>query len=132
MAKKNSEKAFGEILLVSIDQAFSTLGEKSKTAIYRTLEANFALSRHDIPNRVPDFSDALEQIFGLASKQLEILIMKCLNTKVACSYKWEGPKWLVPNVTFTEYVKLAKLSFEKNRKVGEVEVVLDAEQRHGI
>ncbi len=128
MAKQNSDKAFGEILIESIDQAFMTLGENSRTAIYKTLESKFGLPRQDIPNRVADFSNALEQVFGVAARQLEILIMKCLNAKVACSYKWAGPKWLVPNVTFTEYVRLAKLSFDDNRRIGEVEVVLDAEQ----
>ena len=125
MSKRKREKNFNQILLESIDKAFLTLGENSKSTIYFHLECEFAISRHDIPDRVGDFSDALEQIFGLAARQLEILIMKCLNEKVFCTYKWVGPNWLLPDLTFTKYVKLVELWCEDTKKIGKVEVILD-------
>jgi hypothetical protein len=90
--ERKREKKFNDILLESIDKAFLTLGENSKSAIYFYLESKFAISRQDIPDRVHDFSDALEQFFGLAARQFEILIMKCLNEKIECTYDWVGPK----------------------------------------
>jgi hypothetical protein len=125
MSKCRTEK-FGATLLDSIDEALSVLGEKAKLSIYFNLETKFAISRQDIPNRLGDFSDALEQIFGLGARQIEILIMKCLNEKVHCKYEWVGPKWLVPDVTFTKYVELLELWYEKAEKTLEVEVTLDA------
>ncbi len=86
LSKQKSENNFSDILLESIDQAFSLLGEKAKTSIYIHLEIKFAIPRKDIPKKVGDFSDALEQIFGLAAPQLEILIMKYLNQKVNSAY----------------------------------------------
>ena len=109
IGKRKREKKFNAILLDSIDEAFLTLGENSKSAIYFHLESKLAISRQDIPERICDFSDALEQVFGLAAHQLEILIMKCLNEKINCTYEWVGPKWLVPDLTFTKYVKLLEL-----------------------
>ena len=125
MSKRKREKEFSQILLESIDKAFLTLGEKAKSITYIHLESEFAISRRDIPDRVDDFSDALEQIFGLAARQLEILIMKCINEKVYCRYKWVGPKWLIPDLTFTKYVKLMELWCEDTEKIGKVEVMLD-------
>jgi hypothetical protein len=129
LGKRKSEKKFKAILLEAIDEAFLTLGENSKSAIYFHLESKFAISRQDIPDRICDFSDALEQVFGLAARQLEILIMKCLNEKIDCTYEWVGPKWLVPDLTFTKYVKLLELWHEDKKKNVEVEVMLDAEEQ---
>jgi hypothetical protein len=124
--ERKREKKFNDILLESIDKAFLTLGENSKSAIYFHLESKFAISRQDIPDRVHDFSDALEQIFGFAARQLEILIMKCLNEKIECTYDWVGPKWLIPELTFSKYVKLLELCFIDKKKNVEVELLLDA------
>ena len=126
MGKRNSEKKFSQILVESIDEAFLTLGENSKSLLYFYLETKFAISKQDIPKRIDDFSDALEQIFGVAALQIEILIMKCLNQRVNCTYKWVGPKWLVPDLTFTKYVILMRLSCEVTEKIDNTEVVLNA------
>ena len=129
MSKRKRERKFNIILLGAIDEAFLTLGENARTAIYGHLESKFAISKQDIPDRVGDFSDALQQIFGLATPQLEILIMKHLNLKVDCTYRWAGPKWLVPDLTFVKYVKLLELWCEDREKIGDVEVLLDAGEK---
>ena len=126
--ERKREKKFNDILLESIDKAFLTLGENSKSAIYFHLENKFAISRQDIPDRIHDFSDALEQIFGLAARQLEILIMKCLNEKIECTYSWVGPKWLIPDLNFSKYVKLLELCFMDKKKNVEVELLLDSKE----
>jgi hypothetical protein len=129
VSKRKREEKFSAILLEAIDEAFSTLGNRAKSSIYLHLESKFAISKQDIPERVGDFSEALEQIFGLAAPKLEILIMKCLNEKVKCTYNWVGPKWLVPDLTFTKYVKLMELGCEETEKIGEVEVILDVGEK---
>lgn len=125
MSKRKRERKFSIILLKAIDEAFLTLGENARTAIYCHLESKFAISRQDIPDRIGDFSDALEQIFGLAAPQLEILIMKFLNRCVKCEYKWVGPKWLVPDLTFKKYVVLTELTFKDTSKIENVEILVD-------
>ena len=112
-------------MLESIDRAFLTLGENAKSSLYFHLETKFAISRQDIPDRVGDFSDALEQIFGLGARQIEILIMKYLNQRADCTYEWVGPKWFVPDLTFTKYVNLMRLSCKETDKIGYIEVILD-------
>ncbi len=129
MAEKTVNKKFNNIFIESVDEAFSSLGEKAKQAIYLHLQTKFALSKKDFPERINDFSNALEQIFGVAARQLEILIMKRLHEKIDCSYRWDGPKWLVPDLTFPKYVILLKLSLEETSRIGEVEVILDADEQ---
>lgn len=129
MSKRKRERKFSIILLKAIDEAFLTLGENARTAIYYHLESKFAISRQDIPDRIGDFSDALEQIFGLAAPQLEILIMKFLNRRVKCEYEWVGPKWLVPDLTFKKYVALAELTFKDTSKIENMEILVDGGEK---
>ena len=125
MKKKTNGKKFDQILLESIDEALSALGEKAKESIYHHLNHDFSIPKRDIPSRVNDFSTAIEQIFGETAQHIEILIMKCLQKKVKGSYEWNGPKWLVPDLTFVKYVKLMKVSYEDTERADNVEVILD-------
>ncbi len=116
-------------MLESIDEAFSSLGESAKKSIYFHLGQEFMIMRQDIPDKTSDFSDALQQIFGLGARMLEILIMTKLNEKIGSNYKWEGPNWLVPELTFTQYITLSKLFYEDNGIIGQVEVIVDGEKQ---
>lgn len=129
MGKNRGGEKFEQILLDSIDEAFSTLGESVKKSIYFHLEHKFMIARQDIPYSIDNFSDALERIFGLGARHLEILIMKKLHEKITCFYEWNGPSWLVPDLTFRKYVELMRLCYEDKGKIGEVEVWIDAEEK---
>ena len=95
--------------------------------MYFYLDTKFAISKQDIPKRIDDFSDALEQIFGQGARQIEILIMKYLNQRVDCTYKWVGPKWLVPDLTLKKYVILLKLCSQETEKNCNMVVIFNAE-----
>jgi len=115
-------------LLEAIDEAYSCLGEPVKKSIYFHMENDFHITKKEIPSRIDDFTNALELIFGPGAKHLEVLIMKSLHEKVNCSYKWEGPNWLAPNLTFKEYVELAKIGCVEDR-IGIFEVIVDEEEK---
>lgn len=130
LTKNNDSKKFEVILLETLDEALSTLGETVKKTIYFHLQQKFLIAKQEIPYKIDDFSDALEQIFGSGARTLEILIMMKLHQKIKSRYRWEGPKWLVPELTFSQYVELLKSFYEDNGKIGQVEVIIDAgEQR---
>ena len=124
MAKTKKEKEFDGILLEAIDEALLSLGQNVQMSIYFHLETKFGLPKQFIPDRVSDFSNAIEKIFGPASKKIEILIMKFLNEKIKCSYEWVGPNWLVPDITFEGYIKMATLCVQSG-KTGVVEVAVN-------
>lgn len=128
MVKQNSEKDFEQILFEAIDETLSNLGESVKTAIYFHLEALFKIKKQEIPYRLGDFSDALERIFGLGTRYLEISFMKNLHSKIGLVCKWPTwCKWVVPEVTFQEYVCLMKQKFEEaGANEEEIEVLMDA------
>ncbi len=130
MSRNDGRKKFETLLLEAVDDAFSTLGERAKTSIYFHLEHKFIIPKQDIPYRIDDFSDALERIFGIAAKHLEILIMKKLHEKISCFfYEWNGPSWLVPDLTFRQYVELMRLCYEDKGKTVKLEVWVNAEEK---
>jgi len=117
VAKKNQLENFDQILMDAIDEAFSGLGEKVKDSIYFHLEDLFKIKKQEIPLRISDFSDALEQLFGLGARSLEILIIKNLHSKIKVFCEWptyKGPlsKWIVTEMTFQEYVRIVGQNFE--------------------
>jgi hypothetical protein len=127
--RNDGRKKFEAVLLEAVDEAFSSLGESVKASIYFHLEQKFIIPKQDIPYKIDDFSDALERIFGMATKHLEILIMKKLHDKITCFYQWNGPRWLVPDLTFRQYVELLRLCYEDRGKTVEVEVWINAEEK---
>jgi hypothetical protein len=110
LKKHDRAKSFDQILLEAIDEALLSLGKSVKASIYFHLEDLFKINRSEIPNRLADFSCALEQLFGLGARSLEILFMKNLHAKIEITLTWptdeQSPsKWVVPEVTFQEYVR---------------------------
>jgi hypothetical protein len=112
LPKQNFEK----LLLEAIDEGLSSLGESSKQAIYLHLEKRFKIKKHEIPHKIEAFADVIEKIFGLGANFLEILIMKQLHEKCGQSFKWPESKEL----TFIEYVAVAKRSFVWNKRTNKV------------
>ncbi len=129
MSGNNGRKKFEIVLAEAVDEALSSLGVTVKTSIYFHLEHKFIIPKQDIPFRIDDFSDALERIFGVAAKYLEILIMKKLHEKITCFYEWNGPSWLVPDLTFRQYVELMRLCYEDKGKTVKLEVWVNAEEK---
>ena len=99
--------SFENLLLEAVDEVFSSLGESAKQAIYFNLAKTFNINKQDIPYKIEEFANAIEKIFGLGAKFLEIQIMKSLYEKVGHSSK-PFPKQDV--LVFTEYVDAVRLS----------------------
>ena len=115
------ESSLNDILLSAIDEALSSLGENVAASIYFHVEKTFGIKRLEIPQRVKDFSAALEKIFGLGARTIEILCMKKFHEKIGFIYKWPEHKWplckwVVPEMAFHEYIDLMRQNYEKTRK----------------
>ena len=105
MAAKS--KDFDRLLLVSIDEALLSLGASARLSIYFHLEKNFKVRKDEIPENLERFQMALEKIFGIGSRYIEILIMKSLYAKVGFSQRMEKNEQL----EFIKYVNAARQNF---------------------
>ena len=100
-------KDFDKLLIMSIDEALLSLGESARQSIYFHIEKQFNMSRDEIPRDLEHFQIALEKIFGIGSRYIEILIMKNLYSKIGRSLHIEDNKYL----EFIKYVEAARQNF---------------------
>jgi hypothetical protein len=92
---------FEKLLIEAVDTVFSSMGDSCKQALYFHLKHCYNIIKQEIPQRIEDFADALEEIFGLGAKLIEIEIMRALFTKVQdFSY---SPKQ--QDLSFTKYLE---------------------------
>jgi hypothetical protein len=94
-------------LLEAVDDGLSLLGDCSKQALYYHLESNFKIGKQDIPDKIEQFSDAMEKIFGHGAKLLQIEIIKNLYKKVKSDFEYPNKKG---ELVFVEYVKALSAS----------------------
>ena len=120
---------FNSLLLEAIDEALSSLGETPKTAIYYQLKTEFNIKTKEIPERIDDFSSALERPFGLGAKHLEILFMKILSVKVRDFRDWVSCEWVVPEVKFREYVDIMRQNYEGVNKNEEMGILINENEK---
>jgi hypothetical protein len=98
--------SFEEVLLEAIDESFSWLGESEKQAIYFFLEKRYNISKQEIPYRIEEFTEVIEEIFGLGAKLLEIRIMKNLFSKMGYSFPYLHTQ---EGLEFTKYIEAARV-----------------------
>jgi len=98
--------SFEEVLLQAIDEELSSLGETCKQAIYFHLSKKFKLNKRDIPVRIEDFTETIEDIFGAGAKLIEIKIMKNLFSKMGYSFPYLHTQ---EGLEFTKYIKAARI-----------------------
>ena len=68
---KNKRK-FEKALVESINETFASFGPNCAEALYYHLEETFRIKKQDIPNKIEEFADAIEQMFGVSARLIEI------------------------------------------------------------
>jgi hypothetical protein len=112
----DSDKKFDQYLLEAIDETFSSLGEVVKNAVFEHLQNDFQIKRVDIPIEICEFSKVIHKVFGLGAGRLELKIMNSLNSKLQVDvklteYQWPLSKWIVNEVSLTDYVQNLRNSY---------------------
>jgi hypothetical protein len=80
---KPDTRSFEDLVIVSVKECFSSLGYSTKQKITSHLKEHYDISIADVPSRISDFSEALEESCGLYGKLIEIEIMKTLYEKIS-------------------------------------------------
>jgi hypothetical protein len=82
--KKKSicEGTFEVIILKAVDEIFSSFGRSCKQSVYSQLDHTFKIKKQEIPVKIAEFADALEQFFGTGAKFIELKIIEKLHKKI--------------------------------------------------
>jgi hypothetical protein len=95
-----STNNFEKLLIEAVDEGLSSMGESGKEAIYFYLTSVFEIEKHEIPDKIEAFADALEELFGAGARLIEIRIIAALHQRVD-QFKYFPNQG---NITFTEYL----------------------------
>jgi hypothetical protein len=79
---KLRENSFETTVLDAVDEGFAPFGRFGKQVIYIHLENTFKIKKQEIPYKIEEFADAIEQIFGTGAKLIEIKILEVLHDRI--------------------------------------------------
>lgn len=100
--QKNKDALISEV----VDDSLSCFGDPFKQYVYSKLSKYYRLEKHEIPSRISDFAEALEDIFGAGAKLIEMRIIQDLHEKSrGFVYVLSGD-----DLVFTEYVESLRQS----------------------
>jgi hypothetical protein len=90
-----------ETISEAVDSSFALFGETFKNLVYSELEKKFDIEKQDIPYRINDFADAIEEICGVGAKLIEAKIIQALHGRTkGFIYVPTGE-----DLVFTEYIE---------------------------
>jgi DNA topoisomerase IA len=78
--RKNIKNRLDSKILEAVDDSLASFGESVKQVVYFRLQNIHHVKRHEIPFRIEEFTTAIEEIFGIGAKLIEMKIMETLYT----------------------------------------------------
>ena len=79
-------KTFNEILMECIEEILTAIGGSAKHMIYFFLNQDLGITKDQIPNRIDDFAETIESIFGAGAKPIERHLIKQIEAKTKITY----------------------------------------------
>ena len=80
--QKPSENKYDTVIIDAIEDSLSSFKSFEKQEVYFFLETTFNISKKEIPQKMEDFGNALEKIFGVGARLIEIRIIKSIHKRV--------------------------------------------------
>jgi len=110
---KVDEVNFKKTLLRAVDSGLLLLGETPRKAIFYHLNAKFQLERENILEKIEEFAQALNAIFGSGAEIIEKFIVKELYRRLRFDFEEKM------NFEFADYVRQAEQSVSDMKQKGE-------------
>jgi hypothetical protein len=80
--QKPTEEKFNAAIIEAVEESLSLLSIPVKDSAYLHLEKTFKIKKQEIPSRIEDFTDAIEQMFGVGAKLIQIRIIEGLHKRI--------------------------------------------------
>ena len=80
--QKPTRDDFNIAISETIDESLSSFCNLNKEAVYLRLENAFNIKKQEIPSKLEEFADAIEQMFGIGAKLIEIRIIQSLHKRL--------------------------------------------------
>ncbi|MGQ9552238.1 MAG: hypothetical protein ACUVUE_07420 [Candidatus Bathycorpusculaceae bacterium] len=107
-----SDDIFYSVLSEAVDEALSAvIGDAGRQALYFRLRVSYGIKKGDVPFKVEQFAQAVEDIFGEGARLIEIEILKRLYKKASAHVKLGRFENFLNgdlDLTFTGYISALK------------------------
>lgn len=80
--QKPAEDSFKIAITETVDESLSQFCNLDKEAVYLRLEKTYKIKKQEIPFKIENFVDAIEQMFGVGAKLIEIKITAALHKRI--------------------------------------------------
>jgi hypothetical protein len=80
--QKPGENKFEVTMAEAIDESLASFKSLNKQEIYSYLENVFKIRKEEISSKIEDFTDALNQMFGIGAKLIEIKIIEAIHKRI--------------------------------------------------
>lgn len=80
--QKPAEDSFKIAITETVDESLSQFCNLDKEAIYLRLEKTYKIKKQEIPFKIENFVDAIEQMFGVGAKLIEIKMTSALHKRI--------------------------------------------------
>ncbi len=79
--KTPGKKKLDVAILEAIDESLSSFGDSVKQAFYYQLERQYHVRKREIPGKIEEFVTAMEGIFGVGARLVEMKILEALYAR---------------------------------------------------
>ncbi len=77
-----SQNTFEVIITEAVDESLTSFKNLDTQKVFAQLENAFDIKKHEIPYKIEDFSDAMEKMFGVGAKLIEIRIIQAIHRRM--------------------------------------------------
>jgi hypothetical protein len=68
-------------ILEAVDESLASFGDSVKQVVYFQLQNNYHVPKQEIPTRIEEFAAAIEGVFGIGARLIEMKIIETLYAK---------------------------------------------------
>ena len=110
--EKHLEKttSFNEILLDSIDEVLTVIGNSIKLLIYTQIKNSLGIGKEEIPDQLEGFTNVLQRILGAGARQIELQLIKQIQRRTGINFP--AP---IQNSKFIDCITFIKQEYEKSK-----------------
>ena len=80
--QKPTKEEFKTSIAKTVDESLASFCNLDKEAVYLRLENTYHIKKTEIPSKIENFADAIEQMFGVGAKLVEIRIIAALHKRI--------------------------------------------------
>jgi hypothetical protein len=106
--RKQTKNQLDSTILEAVDESLDSFGESVKQVVYYQLESSYHVRKQDIPRKIEEFVTAVEGIFGVGARLIEMRILEALYARTSgFAYFPEGK-----DLVFKDYVRSIRGFFQ--------------------